>query len=195
MSPAQPDRGFTLIEVLVALVIVALGMGALLASITSSADTTAYLRDKTFAEWVGLNRLAEVRLRNEQLLSKSEGDVEMAGRRWHWEQEGTELEIAPGLVRVDVRVRLADVAGQDEDTWITTVSGIVGDKIARPGQLVVDWKGQPGQQGGGGGGGGDGSGGTPKPPEQPRTGDQPGTTLPAPDAAIPPPPPSSGAGQ
>jgi general secretion pathway protein I len=136
-------RGFTLIEVLVALVIVALGMGALLAALTSSADGAAYVRDKTFAEWVGLNRLAEVRLRNQQVSAKTEGDVEMAGRRWHWEQEGLELEV-PGLVRVDVRVRLADVAEKDKDSWITTVSGIVGDKIARPGTVNVDWRGQPG---------------------------------------------------
>lgn len=142
MSHRRRMHGFTLIEVLVALVIVALGMGALLAAITSSADAAGYLRDKTFAEWVGLNRLAEVRLRNQQVTAKSEGDVEMAGRRWHWEQEGTELEITPGLVRVDVRVRLADVAQRDEDTWITTVSGIVGDKIAHPGQINIDWKGQ-----------------------------------------------------
>ncbi len=37
--------GFTLIEVLVALVIVALGMSALLETLGSAADTSTWLRD------------------------------------------------------------------------------------------------------------------------------------------------------
>jgi general secretion pathway protein I len=41
--------GFTLIEVLVALAIVAIGMSAVLTALASSADTVNYLRDKTFA--------------------------------------------------------------------------------------------------------------------------------------------------
>ena len=58
----MPDRGFTLIEVLVALAIVTVGMAALLSALGSSADSATYLRDKTFAEWVALNRIEEVRL-------------------------------------------------------------------------------------------------------------------------------------
>ncbi len=58
----QSQRGFTLIEVLVALAIVAIGMAALLSALSSSADSASYLRDKTFAEWVALNRIEEVRL-------------------------------------------------------------------------------------------------------------------------------------
>ena len=46
MSAARGDmRGFTLIEVLVALLVVALGMGALLTTIASSAETVGRLRD------------------------------------------------------------------------------------------------------------------------------------------------------
>ena len=55
-------RGFTLIEVLVALAIVAIGMAAVLGTLTSSANTVVYLRDKTFANWVALNQIAQLRL-------------------------------------------------------------------------------------------------------------------------------------
>jgi len=55
-------RGFTLVEVMVALMIVALGLGALMVAVTSTARTSRYLRDKTLAEWIALNHLSELRL-------------------------------------------------------------------------------------------------------------------------------------
>jgi general secretion pathway protein I len=55
-------RGFTLLEVLIALGIVAMSVGALLGTVTSSASNVIYLKDKTLAEWVALNRLAELRI-------------------------------------------------------------------------------------------------------------------------------------
>ena len=55
-------RGFTLIEVIIALFVVALGIGALLTTLVSSADSLGRLRDKSMAEWIALNRISEVRL-------------------------------------------------------------------------------------------------------------------------------------
>ena len=130
-------RGFTLIEVLVALVIVTVGMSAVLATLTSSADTTAYLRDKTFAEWVALNRIAELRLQVQRpATGKSTGDLELAGRKWRWEQEVTKLDI-PGVVRIDVKVREADSRRGDKEGWLITLSGISGDAIAPPDGRVL----------------------------------------------------------
>ncbi len=59
-SPSQ--RGFTLIEVLAALVIVALGMIAAIQAVTQSARNGTYLREKTLAHWIGMNVLTERRL-------------------------------------------------------------------------------------------------------------------------------------
>src|ERR1700694_5585676 len=56
------SRGFTLVEVLVAVVIVAFGMGAVLPALTSAADNVSRMREKSFAEWVALNQLATARL-------------------------------------------------------------------------------------------------------------------------------------
>jgi len=62
-------RGFTLIEVLVALAIVTVGMAAVLGTLSSSADTVVYLRDKTFANWVALNQIAQVHAPEAQLIT------------------------------------------------------------------------------------------------------------------------------
>ena len=58
----RSSGGFTLVEVLVALVVVALGLAALMVAVQGAARTSGYLRDKTLAQWIALNRLAEVRL-------------------------------------------------------------------------------------------------------------------------------------
>ncbi|TLY61079.1 MAG: type II secretion system protein GspI, partial [Gammaproteobacteria bacterium] len=82
--------GFTLIEVLVALAIVAIGMAAVLGALSSAANTTAYLRDKTFAEWVALNQIATLRLKMQTAppaTGNTAGEVDFAGRSWHWRQE------------------------------------------------------------------------------------------------------------
>lgn len=124
--------GFTLIEVLVALAIVALGMAALMAALGSSADSAAYQRDKTLAEWVAINRVEEVRLALQRpTKGKTDGEVEMAGLKWRWAQEVVETEVK-GILRIDVSVKPTTAPGPKDSGWYTTVSGIVGDALAPP---------------------------------------------------------------
>jgi general secretion pathway protein I len=132
--PLDPRRsgGFTLIEVLVALAIVTFGMAALLSALSSSADSVAYLRDKMFAEWVALNRIEEVRLAlRRPTKGESEGEAEMAGRRWRWRQEVNETEIK-GMMRIDVSVRPVDAPGGKDSGWYATLSAMTGDALALP---------------------------------------------------------------
>jgi general secretion pathway protein I len=134
-----PHRGFTLIEVLVALAIVAIGMAAVMGALTSSANTISYLRDKTFAQWVALNQIANLRLSGQQPpTGNSDGDTDFAGRSWHWRQEVVATQV-PGVERIDISVRPADVKAGDDQGWFTTVSGIQGDALGTPNPAEPLW--------------------------------------------------------
>jgi general secretion pathway protein I len=103
----RADSGFTLVEVLVALTVVALTIPALLFTLNQQIDGTAYLRDRSLARIVAVNRLAELRLAmrgGRPLLRGSvAGEEEMAGRRWYWSIASENTDI-PQLYRVSVRV-------------------------------------------------------------------------------------------
>jgi general secretion pathway protein I len=134
-------RGFTLLEVLVAMAIVAIGMAAVLGTLTASADTVSYLRDKTFANWVALNQIAMLRLKGQAPQpGKSDGDIDYAGRKWHWRQEITALQL-PGMLRIEVSVRPADSSRSlsDDSGWYVTLSGLWGDAVALPRGDLPDW--------------------------------------------------------
>lgn len=124
------QRAFTLIEVLVALVIVALGMSALLETLGSAADTASWLREKTFAQWIGFNQLASTRLSGTLVAAgTTDGELDYAGRHWRWRQVVTDLGF-PGLFRIDVKVEPADTATVDEAGWMATVTGAMGDAVS-----------------------------------------------------------------
>jgi len=153
-------RGFTLVEVLVALVIVAVGMSALLAALGSAATNTSYLREKTFAQWVALNRVAEVRLQG-QIPSKGKqsGESDFAGHKWQWEQEVSSLDV-PGVMRMDVKVRMADTTPAKNAPWIGNAIGVMGDSIMRslnPQSSALTWEVDPTVTGPGGDGKNNGS--------------------------------------
>ena len=166
------ESGFTLIEVLVALAIVAIGMAAVLGALTSSASTILYMRDKTLAQWVALNHIAEERLKVQPgqvpQQGNSDGDVDYAGQKWHWRQETVPTAVQ-GMVRIDVMVRPADVKADDKHGWYVTLSGIIGDAVSAPRGDLPQW----------------GSGATTPGPGQP--GSNLGQTPPLPNGQVPPP--------
>ncbi|MDE2221065.1 MAG: type II secretion system minor pseudopilin GspI [Gammaproteobacteria bacterium] len=141
-------RGFTLVEVLVALAIVALGMAAAFTSLSGAANGVIQMRERTFAAWVGFNQLATERLRTGASVNgKQEHDVEFAGSRWHWEQTVDDLQL-PGVKRIIIRVRHADdgkaaAGGKPRKAsgayWLATVVGFRGDALLFPQSELQGW--------------------------------------------------------
>lgn len=105
------QQGFTLIEMLAAVAILAIAMAAVISGLARYVDNTAYLREKTIALWVAHNRLTEIDLQPAWPdIGKSDGELPMAGRDWKWKVEVKATE-DPQLRRVDIQVLSADGEG------------------------------------------------------------------------------------
>ena len=80
-------RGFTLIEILVALAIVAVALAAGMRALAQSADSASTLKSRTLALWVAQNRLANAQLADPwPSLGTSAGDAEQANARFVWRE-------------------------------------------------------------------------------------------------------------
>lgn len=98
--------GFTLVEILVALAVLAIALTATAHALGNAVDTTAALRERVLARWVAEDRLTELELKSEwPALDTKEGDATMGGRRFHWVQE-TGVTPVTRLRRVEVSVML-----------------------------------------------------------------------------------------
>ena len=118
----KKTRGFTLIEVMVAMAIAALGLTAVISSISQMIDTGNSMRQKTYASWIAQNKITELRLRNiKPNVSETVGEIDYADHEWSWHAMISETGIDE-LYRVDVRVGLVD-----DDENIRTVSGFIGE--------------------------------------------------------------------
>jgi general secretion pathway protein I len=144
MTSANADRracrsralGFTLIEVLAALVIVALGMLGVIQAVTQTARNGAYLREKTLAHWIAMNVITERRLLpSPPDVTETSEDVDFAGQRWRWTMKVTQTEVE-SLRRMDVSVRYAD---RPESQAFVTVTGFYGTAIGAAGGGTLPW--------------------------------------------------------
>jgi general secretion pathway protein I len=164
----RSSRGFTLVEVLVALVIVAMGLAALMSAVSGAARTSGYLRDKTLAQWIALNRLSEVRLTVNKLGpaipttgasslgsgSASSGSTGSTGSTSSFSQNGDtgQLDFANRTWHYDTRyfdtsfpsmkrvvVRVWAGDAKTKGNPLAESTGFLGASLGTPGNSNVDW--------------------------------------------------------
>jgi len=111
-------RGFTLIEVLIALAVVALALLGLTRTAAISVRDFDALRERTLAGWVAANVLAEARLSGAlPSTGTSDGRVELGGRPWRWTRDVSATP-DPEVRRIDIRVS----AGEAKES-VASLSG------------------------------------------------------------------------
>ncbi len=102
----KKQKGFTLLELLVALAILSIVALTALKNNSSMIDNASYLRDKTLAHWVAMNKVAELRLDGQLVVGGGqEGKTVMAERRWNWLVTGKATQ-DPDIQLVEIKVWL-----------------------------------------------------------------------------------------
>ena len=121
-------RGFSLVEVLFALFLVALVVGVATEVAGNSVRNVSSLKEATFARWVALNQIDVYRIERVQAgdgpapNGNAQGEEEMGNMQWRWQREVSSGSSA-GLLEIRVAVYRADDVSSDEP--VLTMKGYV----------------------------------------------------------------------
>lgn len=112
-------NGFTLIEILIALAILAVALAAAGRATGSATDGARILKQRTLGGWVAQNRL------NEEMVKRSfpavgvqNGDATQAGQTFTWQQTTSQTE-NPKFRKVEIKV-----SAKGDDSYI--IASLIG---------------------------------------------------------------------
>ncbi len=89
----KKQQGFTLIEVMVALTIIAISLTALISTSGAQANSVSYLKQKTLAHWVAMNELTQLRILGSLPdAGDKKGSTKMADHEWFWIRSSVKTE-------------------------------------------------------------------------------------------------------
>jgi len=118
----KSQNGFTLLEVMVALFVVAVALGGVIKVMGNAAVNSSRLTDRTFAQWVALNQVADEQIKSSwPKLGDQSGKQKMADREWKWVQKTIKTE-DKNIKRIEVSVW---VSGDDNENPIATATGFL----------------------------------------------------------------------
>ena len=146
--------GFTLLEVMIALMIVAVALPALLSLVMTQLDGAAGIRDKTYAYWVAENELTRIsllqqlkmqqKITNYDLPEKDSGITNLAGLSWRWQMKTIAMDSLPmpGFKRIEITVSLDGIAKKiqlggslnfnDDEPALARLTGYISDPEKQP---------------------------------------------------------------
>lgn len=122
MKRRNSQGGFTLLEIVIALGILAIALTAAVKGITAHVSNATHLKERTLAHWVAMNKIAETQIDGSwPSLGKTTGTTEMAGLEWHWQLNITES--------LDEEIRQLDVTvsrAENPDQAMASLMGSIG---------------------------------------------------------------------
>ena len=125
MIRAKCSSGFTLVEVMVALMVIAIALPALLKVLYQQIDGTAYLRDQTMGQWVASNKLAEVRIElqrsNQYFRGERNGVTEMGEQDFYWWMVSEPTQV-PDFYRLEISIAKRE---QERDNPLYKLVGFI----------------------------------------------------------------------
>ena len=123
--PSVSDAGFSLIESLVALLILAVATAGLVGATQAHIDRIGALQDRAAAQWVAENRLVELSLPGADTAS-GQSAVQMLGRTWSVRVDRR------GTADPDLSEATVSVSSRPEAQPLATLTGFIDIGADRP---------------------------------------------------------------
>jgi len=109
----------------VALAVIGLALPALLLLVQQQMDGASHIRNKTYAQWVAVNQLTDMRVAKRvtgQIPSgRNSGEQAMLGRTWYWHST-TEQTSEEQFYRIEMKVGLTE----SEQESLVSLIGFIG---------------------------------------------------------------------
>ena len=119
-------KGFTLLEIMVALVILAVGMSALVKAAGSNSANASYLKTKTFAQWIAANKANEIRIKQQWPATGTQsGRLFYADVEWAWKVKTSNTQ-DKDVRRIEVSVQLED---ERKASPLVTLAAFIGKPL------------------------------------------------------------------
>ncbi|WP_334030747.1 type II secretion system minor pseudopilin GspI [Alteromonas sp. P256] len=123
-SLKDKQKGLTLLEVMVALLIFALTGTAILKAAGDHLSSVGQIESVTFANWVASNRLNQLQLETTWPPKNNlKGSMEMADRTWFWQQKVTKTN--------DGDLRAVTISVGEDKNYVSTVTSVT-TFVAKP---------------------------------------------------------------
>ena len=122
MKSVSKDFGFTLIEVLIALAILAIALTAAMRAASIATDSANETKLRTLATWIAQNRIAEINalsVANLPGVGESNGRQAMANIEFEWRQK---ISNTPNTAFRKIEVQ---VLRPGSEQWLANLSGFV----------------------------------------------------------------------
>ena len=121
MNRANKQRGITLVETLVALLIMGLVTSTILVLVGQSTRFAAAAQDRAYASIAADNLMVrELALTGPVETGEEIGEIEIAARQWKYRRIVTETGVS-GLFRIEFHI-IAEVQGREEEQVIARVT-------------------------------------------------------------------------